>query len=290
MLKTLTNKNHSQLIELLCTYKFRGQYHLMFPYAEANLREYWEKTDRDLSRDTCGWVMDQMRGLASALNAIHNNPLSPADTLSQHEDRRSKTQSAEKYGRHGDLKPENILWFSEPSPHGSLVITDLGLGNFHSQHSRSNLAAGNIGGSVTYAPSELALNTRVSRTFDIWSLGCVYMEFIVWLLQGWEGLQAFANERLSVGFDGVEDDSFFRIFLDSKTDKPEADIRPVVRERFFILHKDPKCPPAIHDLLTLIESKMLVIQPQSRIQSSALLAKLEAICLAYTGNNKNILI
>ena len=41
MLIPLTEKKHQHLVELLATYKYEGKYHLLFPYAKANLRSLW---------------------------------------------------------------------------------------------------------------------------------------------------------------------------------------------------------------------------------------------------------
>jgi len=73
MLKYLTLKHHQHLVKLLATYTWRGFNHLLFPFADANLREHWEQVRiprREL--DTYRWCLDQLTGLVSGLDIIHN--------------------------------------------------------------------------------------------------------------------------------------------------------------------------------------------------------------------------
>lgn len=73
ILRSLGSKNHPHLIKLLAKYKRDNRYHLMFPYADANLRKYSE--DRPLpnfDEETVLWSLEQMAGIANALTHIHN--------------------------------------------------------------------------------------------------------------------------------------------------------------------------------------------------------------------------
>src|SRR6266536_3380936 len=154
MLKSLTMENHKNLVELLATYKYKGKYHLLFPYAEANLRTLWESVRMPhWNEETYLWVLDQMTSLASALNVIHtyrsnvayNADLgNPGLTRFKPAGRNNLAVAEDEnmFGRHGDLKPENILWYVEvvkPGTASVLQIADLGLGRFHRLGSRSRL-------------------------------------------------------------------------------------------------------------------------------------------------------
>lgn len=50
--------------------------------------------------------------------------------------------------------------------------------------------------SLTLAPPEYDLKQEISQSFDIWSLGCVYLEFVTWMLLGADGLEKFRQIRL----------------------------------------------------------------------------------------------
>jgi len=73
ILQYLTLRHHRNLVKLLATYTHRKYHHLLFPFADANLRGYWEQVripPHEL--DTYTWCVDQLTGLASGLNIIHN--------------------------------------------------------------------------------------------------------------------------------------------------------------------------------------------------------------------------
>lgn len=135
-----------------------------------------------------------MAGIAGALSQLHDfAPSDPTPLVingtpqSQTIDTESRpTHGLGKYGRHGDIKPDNILWFknipgSNYGASGILRIADFGLGRFHGRESRSNDPAGNNPASPTYKPPECKLGKFISRAYDIWSLGGLYLEFITWM-------------------------------------------------------------------------------------------------------------
>ena len=73
MLSYLTLKHHRHLVKLLATYTLKGYFHLLFPFADANLRSYWKKIGIPAQNlETYIWCIDQLTGLASGLNVIHN--------------------------------------------------------------------------------------------------------------------------------------------------------------------------------------------------------------------------
>jgi serine/threonine protein kinase len=287
MLKSLTMENHKNLVELVATYKYKGKYHLLFPYAEANLRSLWESICMPYwNEETYLWVLDQMTGLASALNVIHTyqsnvaynadlgNPgltrFKPAGRINL-----DVAPAENKFGRHGDLKPENILWYIEVNKPGTtsvLQITDLGLGRFHRLESRSRVDPKTVAGSQTYMPPELPLNKLVSRKYDIWSLGCVFLEFITWLIRGSAGLENFNNLRLAVALDKVEDDTYYTLVPDG------GHMRVVIREAVTSwtkdLHASPRCSKMVHEVLELVQNQLLVVDSHGRIAAQELYSEL----------------
>jgi serine/threonine protein kinase len=89
--------------------------------------------------------------------------------------------------RHGDLKLENILNFSEgDSSLGTLKIADMGLAKRHvvATQERDVLTSTRYG-TVRYEAPETAINIHSqSRLYDIWSMGCITLEFVIWNLYG----------------------------------------------------------------------------------------------------------
>lgn len=290
-------------MKLLATYKFKNQYHLVFPYAKENLREYWESVDIPYwNKETTFWFLRELCGLVAALNVIHNFDLggsaAVADetgnpTLERFSRSRNVKLSVEerekKYGRHGDLKPENILRSEGPQGSknaGLLQITDFGLGRFHRFESRSMQDPKNISGSPSYAPPEVALGKPVSRAYDIWSLGCIFLEFITWLLEGSQGLNEFSAARMLVGEDGVEDDVYFTLITptDPPNSRPKAVVREGVLNWIVRLRENPRRSKMSHAFLDLIEQSMLKVDSSRRISAERLVAKMKR--MLYEGENK----
>lgn len=194
---------HDHLVTLLATFTLRGQYYFLFPYAECALDEYWEKAKPQPHFDltTVRWVSKQMFGIMGAVDTIHepkhvNNLLTP---------------EVKRYGRHGDIKPDNILWFkSHKDPLGILVVSDMGLTSFNRDVSRSNIPGNKMPGAPGYRPPECeVIGGKVSRAFDIWTLGCLFLELTTWLMGGWELVEEFEEARLTPDITGSKLNIFF---------------------------------------------------------------------------------
>jgi serine/threonine protein kinase len=292
MLKAFSRSKNPHLIKLLATFRLENSYYLLFPYAESNLRQYWKETPLPLfDKVTVTWTLRQCMAIACGLFRIHEySSTKHPYTLPSHQ-QQSKISGEHLYGRHGDIKPENILWSVEKTPdaadhinqQGLLLIADFGLMEFHRGGSRSFMLPGNIHGTPTYAPPERELRFRfkISRAYDIWSLGCVYLEFITWLLCGWKDLDRFSERRgMIVPVQGMEsaynidDDTFFTI-VEEDGRAHHAILRESVKEWMKELHEKPRCSGIIHEFLDLISEQMLVVDPTKRITCGRLNKKFQ---------------
>jgi serine/threonine protein kinase len=239
-------------------------------------------------RVTFLWAISQLSGLVSALYLVHNFPTGNhplgSDTTSKEASLTRRllpadlkvAKNEEKFGRHGDIKPENILWDSESedSAHGGiLLLADFGLGRFHRMESRSRQDPAKINGSPSYAPPEIILGKDVSRAYDIWSLGCVFLEFITWLLEGSAGLDEFLDKRSAEAQDGVDDDTFYTI-VGTETAR-DAEVREGVVSWMDYLRRSQRCSPMVEDLLGLVQSYMLRVNSEERIRAEDLDIKLK---------------
>jgi serine/threonine protein kinase len=235
--------NHPHLITLLATYKQAGTYYLLFPWAQADLFRYWKTENPSPALDEyVYWVADQCTGLAQGLRHIqghHSWPKEHGQRLRPHEPGTPtatpsrRTEEHNFYGRHGDIKPENILWFhdpNDPDDFGNLKITDFGLAEsrFH-LHDIKGRATMTLGFTPTYRPPESDLGERFTASSDIWNLGCVYLEFISWLIGGNKLLQEFSYKRLSRDSLGMDTDSFFEVVMDEKRERM-ARVKPAVEK------------------------------------------------------------
>lgn len=207
MLKRFSGDFHPHLISLLATYELKGQYYLVFPLAGGDLSDYWKTImpNPPFQTDTVRWVAEQCEGIADGLVKIHNYRTSDfANHAARHEKR---------YGRHGDLKPENILWFHDDDG-GTLKISDFGLSDFNTAMSKSYVTKKGMAWSLSYRPPECDLkDSKVGQSIDIWTLGCLYLEFITWLLGGWELVERFTISRMSVDlmWYNIKTDTFFEL-------------------------------------------------------------------------------
>jgi serine/threonine protein kinase len=149
---------------------------------------------------------------------------------------------------------------------GVLQIADFGLGTFHGRDSRSRVNPDTIFSSPTYEPPECKLRKPVSRAYDIWSLGCLYLEFITWLLKGSAEIEGFSEFRGRLASTDINDDNFFTITRDSNSG-PEAVVREQVIDWVNKLHEHEKCSALIHDLLDMIMGQLLVVDSKKRTEA-----------------------
>lgn len=233
------------------------EHYLVTEWADGgNLRDLWRSMPNpplqpSLTRKAVG----NLRGLVEALCAIHDPIIDGAHT---------KT-----YGRHGDIKPENILWFRDGGAFGTLKICDFGEAKGHkdvtAMRNRSTTARY---GTQRYEPpeSEIGIGTdhlgrrdmRISRRYDIWSIGCIMLEMIIWLLYGAKGLGEF-NESVKTGFG--DESPFYQVFHTGG--KISAKVHEAVVLWMKYISKDPACragTTALGDLLELVERGLLVVK------------------------------
>jgi serine/threonine protein kinase len=222
-LKKFSGSGHSHLVSLLSTYEKDGTYNLIFEWAEADLQRYWETVNPSpqFDKETVLWFVDQCHGLADGVCRIHR--YATFDTA-------NASKRATVYGFHGDIKPTNVLWFPGPDKDkvisGNLKLSDFG------QAGISGDTKANASATPSYRPPEFDLDGGViSPAFDIWSLGCLYLEFVAWLLGGWTLLRSYNRRRMSpdAGWDFMEIDTFFQLV---RTDNEEtaAVVKPAVIE------------------------------------------------------------
>jgi serine/threonine protein kinase len=294
-LKRFADIKNNHLIRLLAAYTHKGHLHMIFPYAEGNLLYFWEEKDvpNKLARDwtLARWVSRQFLGLAEALQCIHLSRVDSSNTQNLDPNFRHK-----KHGRHGDLKPENILFFPAPQtdagdePIGVLKISDFGFADFHKTASldvKSNAAIGGL--TPTYRAPEFDTTHKVSPAYDIWGFGCVLLEFVVWYLRGWQGVEMFSRKRAADSTANVPEDNFFNLGPTKDGAKPKESVLTVsvsphkrsgylsFRKEMNELRQHPACSDFTVDLLDFIQSDMLRLDPRLRATCGEIVEKLKAI-------------
>lgn len=295
-LKKLNNTQHPHLIRLLATYTYQDLFHLIFPWADGNLSEFWQTCSTQLAQQNddpspVRWMSKQILGLARALQVIHyvNIDRKASQIFESQEIKR-------RYGRHGDLKPENILWFKDASlgplnSMGTLKITDFGFADFHSSKQTSKVRRSAVPGvTYTYSAPEYDVSQQVSPQFDIWSFGCVVLQFVVWYLHGWEGIDEFSKKRTaqSKGF-VVRIDSFYSLHAKGtqarlKDSVTEVGILHVLdlnaclhpsQQMFRQLKKHEGCSDYILELVECVETHLLRVDSAKRAGIDEIVRKFE---------------
>lgn len=221
-------------------------YYFMFEWAdEGNLRDMYDRDVRStLTSQDVKEVIVQLSGVVDATYALHHYQGADASRAGY---------------RHGDLKPENILRMSDSTRMGVWKIGDMGLAKRHRQATRYREQATTTRYTTPrYEPPEVCTQPHAarSRLYDIWSMGCITLELIIWLLYGPTEVIRF-NKRLSepTGYPGpywVCDDQ-----------GKNAKLHPVVLKYTDHIRRDPECRrpmvSALGDLLRLVENQLLVV-------------------------------
>ncbi|KAJ4295595.1 hypothetical protein N0V90_007608 [Kalmusia sp. IMI 367209] len=143
-LKRLNDKDHEHLTKLYATYMHKGRYHMIFPWADGNLNQLWEKLPHDIYR---------------------------------------------------------------PKRDPEFGFTD------------------------TYKAPESDINKHVSSSYDIWSFGCILLQFAEWYLLGWEGVKEFSEARkLEAREKLYPEDKFYEVEYNNETKLFDAHMRTSVVE------------------------------------------------------------
>ncbi|TRX88050.1 hypothetical protein FHL15_011052 [Xylaria flabelliformis] len=280
-LHTFAVHPHGHIIRLLTGFRHNGFFYLLFPWATGgSLRSFWREHPQPiLDPEVSIWVAGQCLGLSDALREIHH----------QHYQGREKNHDHGRQGAlfevrayHGDIKPENVLLF-EGDRQGGIrhvwKIGDFGV----SERFLVAARGGHIpkGFTPTYQSPEHQIEGRIDDRADIWSLGCVFLETVIWLLWGWNGLLSFRFIRQTPNrLDGqnyINSDTFFDIVDSTPDNVPVAVLKPAITQCIESLCCDPNISPYLTDFLHLIRRYLLDVNKHSRLSSDRLVKVLRQL-------------
>ncbi|KAI0107272.1 hypothetical protein GGR51DRAFT_571210 [Nemania sp. FL0031] len=254
-LERIRNRPNVHLIKAIAYIQTeKMEFSFVFPWAEhGNLWELWanqERAPRD--RDYFVRVFRQLTCLASAIDELSNMEL-----------------------RHGDLKPGNIVCFQtddglpikigkEHNTMVRLVIIDAGLAKIHEEGTECRSGTDTKVSTRRYAAPELEIPppNGLSRRFDVWSMGCILLEFAIWLIDGQDKLEGFPadtkqHEKFKFFVTKPNHDSL------SPSEEPQviAERHPTVDMKIDEIRKYPSCSSgtAIGRLIDLIANKLLMV-------------------------------
>ncbi|KAK0732548.1 kinase-like domain-containing protein [Apiosordaria backusii] len=266
--------HHKHLINLLGSCEKGSVNYFFFPWAAGgNLRDVWQRHTGPDQKGLCfpqtiSWVLDQMLGLVDAIRILHENGI-----------------------RHGDIKPQNILHFTNSVDDfggitGTLVLADVGVSKYHHEatalrHEATNTRDATISYEAPEAASEFKNGTPRPRRYDMWSLGCMFLEFVVWLHYEFEAVETFRKQRMPRRGDPRTAPGNF--FTQPLNDDGPAIIHSKVKDAISLLREDPRsrsngnATTALGDLIKLIEDDLLQVNPEQRAHAPVLHANLDRI-------------
>ncbi|KAK8091249.1 hypothetical protein PG994_000754 [Apiospora phragmitis] len=244
------------LIKPIAAYRINHDRCLIFPWADGgNLDHHWESLNhKAIGPEKVKWFMEQFAGIGSALMELHLTDGDLTDGV--------------KNCIHGDLKPENILLFNDGKPQAMLQIADLGLAAFHEGATNMRGPSGVGTGTSRYKPPEMDRHSENmgsrGRAYDIWSIGCILLEHLVWSTSGHSNLRTFKNHT--------------EFFWAHRPEQPgaEYDVHPYAKCWMEITAQTLEDNTAYKDLLELIHTKLLVLKP-SRIEAKELCQRLDEV-------------
>jgi serine/threonine protein kinase len=241
--------SHDHLVTHLAGWTTKDEICLLFPTPQLTLRDLMRAPRSNVSDILPHQLFGQLFGLAEAVYFLHK--------IDYRDDIAGSSSEFSRTGFHYDIKPENIHLFACEDGLGY----DWKLGNFGADITNSSISGAprkqikdhreNI-----YQSPETAIGTSTSRSSDIWSLGCVYLEILTWFY--------LVNDGSDKGID-----RFWEINKSGKVILSKS-----VTESLEILESRTESVLPLHDLVKLVREGLLVIHPTRRETASTLVQDL----------------
>ncbi|KAJ4987564.1 protein kinase domain-containing protein [Stagonosporopsis vannaccii] len=247
----------AHVVHCLAAFTLSSSVYMIYGTMYGNLEQY---ISSNLGRHIDDRVLlSQLSGIAGALHNLHNGTLS--------RDARSNESTNPFMPFTLDITPEKIMVFSE-----QIFGLQLWVESFQI------LRRGNPGKVVLTpaykAPESLRLSEAASVTrANIWSLGCTYLEIIVWYVDGYTSLCIFRESRgLAATRSNKPTDKGFW-YLEGIENDAKARLREPVNVMLLSLLARTKGP--IHRAVDLIQD-MLQIDPEKRPSADFVAAMLSS--------------
>ncbi|RKK60668.1 hypothetical protein BFJ66_g1689 [Fusarium oxysporum f. sp. cepae] len=258
---SLAQNPHPHIVPLLASYRMESKYHLVFPLADCDLAMYWRSEPKPSNdKRTLEWFGSQMRGLADALSTVHGQ----------------NSQGKDLYGVHGDIKPENILCFGSDNKWTTFALADFGSSYFLTPEEK-DMPKG-LKHTPVYRAPELDTTGGMTQACDIWSLGCVFTESIMWFCHGKDGISKLIQTRLDDEDNSPNRDAFFRLQYD-KRGGLTAKLKPEVHRLLISLRESCQSSLFIDDMLYLVLEGMLKVNMSERMSAREIFEALTQMCL-----------
>jgi serine/threonine protein kinase len=196
ILEFIAKEDHPHIIKLYFWYQRGHYFNLVFPYYPASLQqvlvEGWLPKrqpaipERFKASKLRHWLWEQILNVIEGLERVHN-PKTPQGSWPDIQ--------GNLIGGHFDIKPANILI----DHNGQLVLADFGQAQI--KRSSGGTAFTGPGGTLAYQPpppensNDREAQQHWHRSYDVWSMACVMLETIHFILWGKERVKTFIADR-----------------------------------------------------------------------------------------------
>lgn len=285
---TMNKVNSPHLKHCLATYREDDDSNasaFLFPWSHSTLDEFLrDKSEQYDEPEMHNWIFTQIKGIAEAFDQWN--------------------QVYEENGqifRYGNLRPRKVHWVPKTSESnlGYLVLTSTGLAKVYEKHTSLTYESTSRGlASDLYAAPEESFNPSrkpILQSYDMWSIGCICMEIIIWLMYGESEVSRFHHgeplpNRVEIRLPFVKH-PYFRLHEPNKrllerfyTRKwffaSKLTLHPRVSRWAEYIRMDDRCSSgtAIRELLDLVERRLLVLDMSKRCSSKELANSMIMIC------------
>ena len=298
-LKALARVPHPNITLHLASWRQGGRFYMLFPCAESNLQTHLlDQSAPELKKEFVLFLLTQLRDLAEAVEHIHN--LNLGDSIQKPENvthnlgsnlRVGTTRKYRHTGFHYDLKPDNILIFqrdkkADPiwriSDFGTAQINEIVLSGSQ-QPTGTRRVEESTQGDPEWGGPDFAYQRWTSRPYDIWSLGCIYLQVLLWTFgYGGQHLRDFQIQRLHTSeSQGNQSAAFWYEDRNAK-----LKLKPAVVTKLKDLQSCCQNRGVFDDLVTLTAS-LLTIVPKERPAASGVRSALSALLIQAESDLEN---
>ncbi|KAL9122157.1 MAG: hypothetical protein Q9187_001286 [Circinaria calcarea] len=186
-LEYVSQFQNEHIVQMIKPYRHGRIFNIIFPCAKTNLGRYLreEQYGADELRHSSvemSPLWHQTLGITKALAYIIENPI------------QVQSDKGREIGHHLDIKPGNILIDNK----NTLLISDFGQAEFLIVPGTSSSRVIGMAGTESYAPPEMNhVSVNLSHKYDVWSLGCVFLEITAFVCGGHQGIDRLDEIRSS---------------------------------------------------------------------------------------------
>jgi serine/threonine protein kinase len=298
-LRALARVPHPNITLHLASWAQDGRFYILFPCAESNLQSHLlQEPAPELKKEFVLFLLTQLRDLAAAVEHIHNlnlgNSVQKPTNVAHNLGSNLRIGTARKYrhwGFHYDLKLDNILIFQHDkkaspiwriSDFGTAQISEIVLSGSQ-QPTDTNRVDDSTRDDPEYGGPDFAYQQWSSRPYNIWSLGCIYLQVLLWTFgYGGQHLRDFQVQRLKTSESQSNQSTAFW-YRDRRS---KLKLKPAVVIKLQDLQSCCQNRGVFDDLVTLT-ANMLTIVPKERPEASGVRSAINALLIQAENDLKN---